>query len=323
MQRRQLLSNALAASVLGGFSSLAQAQSDKPIRMNLGFAAGTTLDTVTRVLVEKMRQSLNQSIVVENRPSAGGRVAAEMLKTAPADGTVLMPTPIVVPVLAPMVFSKLNYNPQTDMAPVGLMANFFFALGVKPDHPARNIRELVAWMKENPSKANFGSPAPGSLPHFFGLLLGSQSGLDMVHVPYNGGGPLQMGVMSGDVPIGIDVVAEFVQNHRSGKVRVLATSGAVRSSALPDVPTFAEQGFPNIVGNGWFGLYAPPNTPSFELNRINKALNFAVSSPDVVERFKSLAIEPGGGSPTDLAALMERDRARWAPIVKASGFRAD
>lgn len=323
MQRRQLLSNALAISALGGFSSLVHAQSDKTIRMNLGFAAGTTLDTVTRVLVEKMRQSLNQSIVVENRPSAGGRVAAEMLKTAPADGTVLMPTPIVVPVLAPMVFSKLNYNPQTDMVPVGLMANFFFALGVKPDHPARNIRELVAWMKENPGKANFGSPAPGSLPHFFGLLLGSQSGLDMVHVPYNGGGPLQMGVMSGDVPIGIDVVAEFVQNHRSGKVRVLATSGAVRSSALPDVPTFAEQGFPNIVGNGWFGLYAPPNTPGSELNRINKALNVAVSSPDVVERFKSLAIEPGGGSPTDLAALMERDRARWAPIVKASGFRAD
>lgn len=323
MQRRQLLSTAFATGLLAGIPTLGRAQSDKIIRMNLGFAAGTTLDSVTRVLVEKMRGHLNQPIVVENRPSAGGRVAAELLKTAPADGTVLMPTPIVVPVLAPMVFSKLNYNPQTDMAPVGLMANFYFALGVKPDHPARNVRELLAWMKANPEKANFGSPAPGSLPHFFGLMLGSQSGVGMVHVPYNGGGPLQMGVMSGDVPIAIDVVAEFVQNHRAGKVRVLATSGPTRSSALPDVPTFAEQGFANIVGNGWFGLYAPFKTPSAEINRINKALNAALASPDVVERFKSLAIEPGGGSPADLAAIMERDRARWAPIVKASGFRAD
>ena len=323
MRRRQFLLSATAISITTGLPGLSLAQSDKIIRMNIGFAAGTTLDTVTRVLAEKMRVSLNQPIIVENRPSAGGRVAAELLKSAPADGTVLMPTPIVVPVLAPMVFSKLYYNPQTDMVPVGLMANFYFALGVKPDHPARNIRELVAWMKANPDKANFGSPAPGSLPHFFGLLLGSQAGANMVHVPYNGGGPLQMGVMSGDIPIGIDVVAEFVQNHRGGKVRVLATSGTVRSSALPDVPTFAEQGFPNIVGNGWFGLYAPPKTSAEEVSRVNRALNTALGAPDLLERFKSLAIEPGGGSAQVLAETMERDRARWGPIVKASGFRVD
>lgn len=323
MQRRQILSSLAAAPLALTLPGLAQAQSERTIRMNLGFAAGTTLDTVTRLLSEKMRTILNQPIVVENRPSAGGRVAAEMLKTAPADGTVFMPTPIVVPVLAPMVFKKLNYNPQTDMVPVGLMTNFYFALGVHPSHPAKNIRELVAWMKANPAKANFGSPAPGSLPHFFGLQLGAEAGAPMVHVPYNGGGPLQAAVMGGDLPIAIDVLAEFVQNHRAGKVRVLATSGPRRSAALPDVPTFVEQGFTNIVGGGWFAMYAPPNTPAAEINRVNRALNQALALPEVVERLGALAIEPGGGSPADLAALMQRDTARWGPIVKASGFQAD
>lgn len=323
MRRRHILSGIAAAPLGALLPGMALAQSDRPIRMTLGFAAGTTLDTVTRLLSEKMRPLLNQPVLVENRPSAGGRVAAEMLKTAPADGTVFMPAPIVVPVLAPLVFKKLNYDPLVDMVPVGLMTNFYFALGVHPSHPARNLRELVAWMKANPSRANFGTPAPGSLPHFFGLQLGGSAGVDMVHVPYNGGGPLQAAVMSGDLPVGIDVVAEFVQNHRAGKVRVLATSGPRRSAALPDVPTFVEQGYPDIVGAGWFALYAPPRTPATEITRVNRALNQALALPEVIERLNALAIEPGGGSPSDLAALMQRDTAKWGPIVKASGFHAD
>jgi tripartite-type tricarboxylate transporter receptor subunit TctC len=321
MRRRQVLSSIALASI--AMPGLVRAQADRPIRLSLGFAAGTSLDNVTRLLAEKMRPILNQPILVENRPSAGGRVAAELLKTAPADGTVYMPTPIVVPVLAPMVFRKLNYDPLTDMVPVGLMTNFNFALGVHPSHPAKTMRELVTWLKSNPAKANFGSPAPGSLPHFFGLLIGSEASVPMVHVPYNGGGPLQAAVMAGDLPVAIDVVSEFVQNHRAGKVRVLATSGAQRSSALPDVPTFVEQGFTNIVGNGWFAVYAPPKTPAAEIARFNRALNQALAMPDVLERLTSLAFEPGGGSPADLASLMQRDTAKWGPIVAASGFRVD
>lgn len=322
MNRRQVLKTSLACTAVAGAPSLAVAQTGKTIRVVVGFAAGTTLDVVTRLLAEKMRPILNQQILIDNRPGAGGRIAAEVFKTAPADGTVLMTVPIVVPVLAPMVY-KINYNPDTDMVPVGMMCTFFFGLGVKPDFPAKNVAEIVTWLKANPNKANFGLPSPGSLPHFFGLLLGRESGVELVHVPFSGGAPLQMAVMGGDIPLGMDVVSEWVQNHRAGKVRVLATSGATRSTALPDVPTFKEQGYPEIIGNGWFAMYAPPGTPAVEVDRINKALNTALAAPDVVGRFQDLAIEPSPGTPADLASRMVKDKARWGPLVKASGFRGD
>jgi tripartite-type tricarboxylate transporter receptor subunit TctC len=234
-----------------------------------------------------------------------------------------MITPVVVPVLAPLVFSKLNYNPATDFSPVGHVCNFNFALSVKADFPARNLQEFMAWLKANPQKASFGSPAAGSLPHFFGLLLGREAKADMVHVAYNGGAPLQTAVLGDQVPAGIDVVFEWLQNHRAGKVRILATSGAARSKVVPEVPTFVEQGFPNIVGQGWFGLYAPGKTPTPEVERLNRALNRALALPEVSERFISLGLETGGGSAADLVKLMETDTQRWGPVVKASGFRAD
>lgn len=322
MKKRQLLKTALACTAMAFSPTLAFAQTGKTIRVVVGFAAGTTLDVVTRLLAEKMRPILNQQILIDNRPGAGGRIAAEMFKTATADGTVLMAAPIVVPVLAPMIY-KINYNPDTDMVPVGMMCNYYFGLGVKPDFPAKNVAELVAWLKANPSKANFGSPSPGSLPHFFGLLLGKESRVELVHVPYSGGAPLQLAVFGGDIPLGMDVVSEWVQNHRAGKVRVLATSGATRSTALPDVLTFKEQGYPEIVGNGWFAMYAPPGTPTAEVDRINKALNAALTAPDVVARLQALAIEPSPGTPADLARQMVKDKTQWGPVVKASGFRGD
>jgi tripartite-type tricarboxylate transporter receptor subunit TctC len=301
----------------------ALAQSDKPIKLIVGFPPGGSIDTVARTIAEKMRVDLNQPVVIENKTGAGGRLAAELLKNAPADGTTLMITPVVVPVLAPLVFSKLPYNPATDFTPVGHVVNFNFGLAVKGDSPIKSVPEFVAWLKANPQKASFGSPAAGSLPHFFGLLLAREAKVDMVHISYNGGAPLQTAVLGDQVPAGIDVVFEFLQNHRAGKARIIATSGRARAKVLPDVPTFAEQGFPNIVGQGWFGLYAPPKTAAAEVERVNKALNKALASPDVIEKFLSLGLETGGGSVADLVRIMETDTNRWGPIVKASGFKAD
>ncbi len=322
MQRRQLLVSAAAAMPLLQ-TPAAHAQSDKPIRLMVGFPPGGSIDTVARTIAEKMRVDLNQPVVIENKTGAGGRLAAELLKNAPADGTTLMITPVVVPVLAPLVFSKLPYNPATDMVPVGHVCNFNFGLAVKADSPIKNVQEFVTWLRANPQKASFGSPAAGSLPHFFGLLLAREAKVDMVHIAYNGGAPLQTAVLGDQVPAGIDVVFEFLQNHRAGKARIIATSGRARAKVLPDVPTFAEQGFPNIVGQGWFGLYAPPKTAAAEVDRVNKALNKALASPDVVEKFLGLGLEAGGGSAADLGKLMDADTQRWGPIVKASGFKAD
>lgn len=319
MLRRTLMALAVMATLANG----ALAQSDKTVRILVGFPPGGSLDTVARLMAEKMREDLKINFVVDNKPGAGGRVAADMLKNAPADGATLMVTPVVVPVLAPLVFSKLNYNPSTDFAPVGHIANFDFAFTVPVALPVKTVNEWLAWAKANPGKANYGSPSAGSLPHFFGEMLSREAKADLVHVPFSGGAPLMTALLGNQISAGIDVVVEASEAHRSGKVRVLATSGERRSTALPDVPTFKEAGHPQITASGWFAMYAPARTPEATINTYNRALAKALAQPDVLERFAKLALEPGGGTPADLVKLQESSTARWAPIVKATGFRAD
>ena len=319
MKRRQFTALAAAASLM----PLAHAQADKTLKVLVGFPPGGSIDIVSRVLAEKMKDDLKVNIVIENRAGAGGRVAADLLKASPADGSVVMITPIVVPVLAPLVFSKLNYNPATDFAPVGHVCNFNFALSVPASLPVKNVAEFVTWLKANPQKANFGSPAPGSLPHFFGEMLSRDAKADMVHVPFAGGSALMNALMGGQVSAGIDVLLEALEAHRSGKVRIIAVSGEKRSAVVPEVPTFSEQGFPNIVASGWFGMYAPARTPEAVITATNRALVKALTHPEVLERFGKLALEPGGGTAADLARLEQASTARWAPVVKATGFRAD
>ena len=319
MKRRHF--TALAAA---GFASpLALAQAGGTLRVLVGFPPGGSIDVVARVLAEKIKDELKANVVIDNKPGAGGRLAADLLKAAPADGSVVMITPVVVPVLAPLVFSKLNYNPATDFAPVGHVCSFNFALSVPASLPVQNLQEFVAWVKANPQKANFGSPAAGSLPHFFGEMLAREGRVDMVHVPFAGGAALMNALMGAQVSAGIDVLLEALEAHRSGKVRILAVSGERRSAVLPDVPTFRESGFPGIVASGWFGMYAPARAPEPAVAAINRALTKALTHPDVLDRFSKLALEAGGGSPADLGRLEQASTARWAPVVKATGFRAD
>jgi tripartite-type tricarboxylate transporter receptor subunit TctC len=327
MQRRTLLTLSLsltaALAATHPLTAAAQSDSGRTIKLLVGFPPGGSIDVVARVIAEKMKDELKANIVVENKPGAGGRVAADMLKAAPADGTTIMLAPIVVPVLAPLVFSKLNYHPATDFAPVGHVSSFQFALSVPVALPVKTVQELVAWFKANPGKANFGSPGPGSLPHFFGEMLSRETRTDLVHVPFAGGAPLMNALMGNQVSAGIDVVLEAIEPHRGGKVRVIAMSGDKRSPVLPDVPTFKESGFPGIVATGWMAMYAPARTPDAVLTAYNRALNKALAQPDVLERFGKLALETGGGSPADLTALEQASTARWAPVIKAIGFRAD
>jgi tripartite-type tricarboxylate transporter receptor subunit TctC len=324
MNRRHL--NTLAATLaatLAGFGTAAQAQGEKTVRILVGFPPGGSIDIVARLLADKMKDELKTTVIVENRAGAGGRIAAELLKSAPADGSALMITPVVVPVLAPMVFSKLNYNPATDFVPVGHVCNFNFSVTVPTAVPAKNIAELVSYLKANPKLANFGSPAPGSLPHFFGEMLSREAKADLVHVPFAGGAALLGALVGNQVSAGVDVVLETLEAHKTGKVRVIATSGDKRSSVLPDVPTLKEQGYPGMVAQGWFAMYTPAKTPQPAIDAINRALNKALAHPEVLERFAKLGLEAGGGSPADLAALERSSAARWAPVVKATGFRAD
>jgi tripartite-type tricarboxylate transporter receptor subunit TctC len=313
----------VVALAIAGLMPTAHAQSEKTIRLLVGFPPGGSIDIASRLVAEKMRDELKANIIVDNKPGAGGRLAADLLKNAPADGSTIMITPVVVPVLAPMVFSKLNYNPATDFAPVGHVCSYNFALAVPAALPAKTVPELVTWLKANPQKANFGSPAPGSLPHFFGEMLSREANAEMVHVPFAGGAALMNALMGNQVAAGIDVVLEPLEAHRSGKVRILAVSGDQRTAVLPEVPTFKEAGFPNIVASGWFAMYAPAKTPEAVIAAYNRALGKALAHPEVVDRFAKLALEPGSGSPADLKKLEQSFAARWAPVVKATGFRGD
>jgi tripartite-type tricarboxylate transporter receptor subunit TctC len=185
------------------------------------------------------------------------------------------------------------------------------------------VGEFVAWAKANPQQANFGSPAPGSLPHFFGEMLSREAQTAMVHVPYAGGAPLMNALLGNQVTAGIDVLLEALEQHRAGKVRILAVSGERRSAVLPDVPTFKEAGYPNLVATGWFAMYAPAKTPAAAITAYNAALVKALAQPEILDRFAKLALEPGGGGPADLTKLEQSFAARWQPIVKATGFRGD
>ena len=318
IRRRATLAIVLAAVACG-----AGAQVDKPVHILVGFAPGGSADTAARLLADRMGAELKQAVVVDNKPGAGGRIAAEVLKNAAPDGSTIMLAPIVVPVLAPMVFGKLNYNPATDFAPVAHVANFQFGFSVAAAHPARNVKELIDWYRANPDKANFGSPAPGSLPHFFGVMIATGAGIDLIHVPFNGGGPLMNALAGGQVSAGIDTLVDQIEMHRSGKTRILATSGAARSPLLPDVPTFAESGLRGVEGTSWFAVYAPARTPPATIQQLNAAVGKALAVPELRERFGRLGLEPTGGTPADLVAIMQRDAERWGPVVKASGFRGD
>jgi tripartite-type tricarboxylate transporter receptor subunit TctC len=321
---RALRRLALACTWVVALAALpVHAQVDKPVRLLVGFAPGGSADIAARLLADRIKDELRQPVVVENRPGAGGRLVAEAVKNAPADGSVLMLTPIVVTVLAPMVFSKLPYDPIADFAPVAQVANFQFALSVNANHPAKTMNDLVAWYRANPAKANFGSPAPGSLPHFFGVMIGKSTALDLVHVPYNGGGPMMNALMGEQITAAIDTLVEQVELHRTGRARILATTATSRSPLLPEVPTFAESGLAGVEGTAWFGVYAPAKTPEATVRQINAAINKALANAELRERLNKIGLEPAGGTPADLAARMAQDTARWAPIVKASGFRAD
>jgi tripartite-type tricarboxylate transporter receptor subunit TctC len=301
----------------------AQTVLKNPVRIIVGFAAGGSSDVAARLLAEKLKDSLGVPVIVENKVGAGGRIAADALKSAPADGSAFMLVPVVVPVLAPLVYKQLSYDPVKDFAPVAQVATYQFAFAVGPANPAKTVPEFVAWLKANPREANFGSPAPGSLPHFFGLMVGKATGVDMVHIAYKGGAPLATDLMAGQIPAGVDALSDMIELHRAGKIRILATSGARRSPLLPNVPTFKEQGFATIEGTGWIGIYAPARTPPAIVAQVSSAIAAALKGPELRERFSNLGYEPTGTTPEQLAAIMAADAGRWGPIIKASGFTAD
>ena len=320
--RRRLLAGALALAV---FPLLAGAQVPPLTKILVGFAPGGGADLIARLLAEKMREGLppGTQIVVENKAGAGGKIAVEALRAAAPDGGAMLLAPLVTPVLSQLVFRNPGYDPGKDMTPVGMVGHFQFALAVPQSHPAKTMAEFVTWLKANKEKANFGSPSPGSLPHFFGIMLGRAIGVDMVHVAYKGGAPMLNDLMGGQISAGLDTHIELIELHKSGKIRILASFGEKRSALLPDVPTMAELGFKDATGSGWYSMWAPAKTPPATVAALNKALNIALANADAREKLLRSGTEPATSTPEELEKFRLAEIEKWRPVIAASGFKAD
>jgi tripartite-type tricarboxylate transporter receptor subunit TctC len=322
-RRHALLRVALIATGLVAWGGASQAQSQPPARILVGFPAGGSFDALARLLAEKMKDDLKRPVIVENKPGAGGRLAVDVLKSSAPDGTTVMLGPDALVALYPFTFRKLNYDPQRDLVPVGTASEFPFAIAAGSDPSVKSLAEYVAWARKNPEKANFGIPARGAPHHFFGMVLGQTIGVPMQDVPFQGSAPGILALIGGQISSVIDVMSSLTEQHKAGKLRVLAVSSPQRVPQMPDVPTFAEQGFPTITGMGFNGLYAPAGTPAPVVQVWNAALAKALAQPDVKERLSQMGFIPVGASADELAQRGAAAAKRWEPVIKASGFVAD
>jgi tripartite-type tricarboxylate transporter receptor subunit TctC len=326
--RRHFINTLGAAAALGALSPLsALAQALEQVKIFYGFPAGSAGDSVARRVGEKMAGSAfaKNSAVVENKPGAGGRIAIESLKSAAADGSVLALTPFSVMSIYPHVYSKLNYDAFKDFVPVSIAAIMHHGLAVGPIVPAsvKTVKDFLAWAKANPKDASYGSPAAGSTPHFLGALLGINNNVDLKHIPYRGSVPGVTDVVGGQIAAMVTPCGDFMANHKAGKLRVLATSGSKRSPFFPDVPTFAESGFPELVAEEWFGFYAPAKTPASVLSAANAAINTAVKDKAVIDSLAVVGLIAQGSTAQAMAQSQQTEYDRWGPLIKKIGFTAE
>ncbi|RRH86537.1 twin-arginine translocation pathway signal protein [Variovorax beijingensis] len=325
--RRQFVQALGGAAALGALHPLAAlAQAVQQAKIYYGFPAGSAGDSVARRVAEKLGDTPYSKInaVVENKPGAGGRIALDTLKGSPADGSVLCLAQASALSTYPHIYTKLSYG-LADFAPVSIGAVMTHGLAVGPVVPAsvKTLKDYIAWAKANPGQASYGSPGAGSTPHFLGALLGLNTGTDLRHVPYRGSLPAINDVVGGQIASSMTPVGDYLPFAKAGKLRVLATSGAQRAAYLPDVPTFTEQGFPEIVADEWFGFFAPAKTPAAVIAAASTAIQAALKDKAVAEGLLSVGLIAHGSSPEDMKKSLQSEYERWGPLVKKIGFTAE
>jgi tripartite-type tricarboxylate transporter receptor subunit TctC len=314
---------AAAAALACALTPLGALAQDKPtLRLLVGFAPGGSVDVVARLLAERLRPLLDQPVIVENKPGAGGRLVLGEVKRAPADGNTLVLSPSGALVISPWIYKNLGYEPTQDFAPIARVATFDFAVTAGSAIPAGDIRAVMAWLKAHPDRANYGTSGPGTVPHFAGVLLSQASGVPLMHVPYKGGAPAVQDLLGGQIPIMVDTASETIEHHRAGRLRIVAVTGPARSAALPDVPTLKESGI-DATAEAFFGLYGPANVPADKAKRLSDAVNEALKSPDLQARIRNLGLVPHYASGPQLAEIQAGDLKRWERPIKASGYTPD
>src|SRR5262245_31500013 len=320
MKRRSFALATAAASIAGPWSVCAQ---DKPpVRVLVGFPPGGSADIVARLLADKMRVTLGQPVVVDNKPGAAGRVALGEVKRAAADGQTLVLAPSGALVVLPWLYKNLGYDPVRDFTPVARAVTFDFAITAGPAAPAGDLKAILAWMRDNPGKANYGTPGAGTVPHFTGVLLSQAAGIPMTHVADKGGAPAANDRLGGQIPLMVDTPLETIEQHRAGKVRIVAVTGETRTKSIPEVPTLKEQGI-NMTADAFFGIYGPAGMTGELTGRLSRAVADALKQSDVAERIFSLGLAPAYGNGDELAATQAAHLKRWEAPIKASGFTAE
>lgn len=320
--RRQILAGSAAALAMTSAPTSLLAQIGQPARIIFPFTAGGSGDALARLIADKLRVGLDQTVIVENRAGAAGRIGVQAVKTSPPDGKTLLLTPIAPVAVYQNVYPNLGYDPITDLMPVAHVSSMEFALAVANNTNVTSMKELVAWIKANPAQANYGTPGAGTLPHFFMVLFGKAANADLQHVSYKGSAAAISDVAGGQLPMVLTTVPDVMSLHKAGKIRVIAVSGEKRSAFIPDVPTFIEAGY-KISGDSWYGLFAPAGTPKDIVARINKIVVDALKTPEMIQAIANIGLIATGSSPEQLGEIQKRDAAFWAPAVVASGFKPE
>ena len=301
----------------------AQPYPSKPVRLIVPYAPGGATDIISRASAIELSKTLGQSVVVDNRPGAGGNVGAEMAAKSAPDGYTMLMSASSLHGITPFLYSKLSYDPNKDLAPVIVFASFANVLVLNPGVKANSLKELIALVKAQPGKLACASSGSGSTIHMSCEMFKQMLGLDITHVPYRGSGPALTDLLGGQVHMMFDNIPSAISHIRSGKLRALATTGPVRSVTLPELPTMIEAGLPGYESTAWFGLAMPVGTPKEIIVRMNAEGQKAAKAPEFVKRMSDLGYEIVGGTPEQMAAMIQDEIKRWGPIVKASGAKVD
>ncbi len=330
--RRQALGalGALGLSAALPLSALAQGAwpAGKPVRIVVPFAPGGTTDILARVIAPELSKAFGQSFVVDNRAGAGGNIGAEIVAKAPADGHTLLMGTVGTHGINKALYAKLPYDPQKDFAPVTLVAGVPNVMVMNTQRAKalniNNVADFVRYAKANPGKLNMASSGNGTSIHLAGELFKSRNGIFMTHIPYRGSGPAMTDMLAGAMDVMFDNLPSAMPHIQAGNLKAFAVTSAVRSAALPDVPTVAEAGnLPGFEASSWFGLLAPAGTPADIVSRIQQETAKALSSPAVKERLLAQGAIPGGNTPAEFASLIDAEITKWAAVVKVSGARVD
>ena len=318
---RRIIVGAIAAACVAASSGAALAQS-RTVKILVGFPAGGGTDAIARTLAEKLKDELGAAVIVENKPGAGGQLAAQALKAAPADGNTLVISHDHTISVLPLVSKNPGFDPARDFTPVAGFASFVNALAVSPGTPARNLPDYVAWIRnQGQGKGVVGIPAPASTPEFLVKLLGEKFKLDLVSAPYRGSAPMMGDMLGNQIAAGVGSIPDFIENHRSGRLRVVAVGGTQRQAVMPDVQTLAELGVPGFEELPYYGFFAPAGTPRAALDAFAQALAKVLAQRDVRERLTAMGLAVEFMTAEQLG---QRERAytrAWTDIMRKSGFQ--